>query len=214
MKKYRYIHILMSILIVVGLFGCQDVFTYSPFEAFQRDPSALPPEQKKQYAESALASGSVDEMNEAYTAIKDMADQNPNDGELQLLAADLAMGASGMGEITDSISELISSGTTEDTAENPEQSLDTFEKLIEDLDEEKLGAVATYVDVAEKAGTEIESSQYVNAGMAVAAKEVKETGIDNIDMENPSENMQKALDYAEKGGVDLESLMNGEFEGF
>jgi hypothetical protein len=198
----------------MGVIGCQDVFTYSPFEAFQRDPSSLPPEQKKTYAESALASGSKEEMNKAYDAIKDLAEKNQNDGDLQLLAADLAMGASGMGDITDSISDLLSSENTDEVVQDPEQSLDTFETMIKDLDAEKLSAVETHIDSAEKAGAEVSSSQYVNAGMAIAANEVKKTGIENIDIENPSEDMQKALDYAEKGGVDLESVMSGEFEGF
>lgn len=214
MNKRSSIHIIITVLVVLMFIGCQDVFTFSPFEALQRDPASLPDEQKKTYATSVLANGTREEMNEAYTIISDMAEKNKDDGDLQLLAADLAMGSSGMGDIIDSVSTLISSGSTEEVTEDPEGSLESFETMVENLDTEKLTAVSTYIEAAETAGAEVSSSQYVNAGMALAAKEVKEKGVDNIDIENPSEDLQKALDYAEKGGVDLEAIMNGEFEGF
>ena len=84
--------LVFSVLIV--LIGCQAVFTFSPVSFLQRDPSKLSLDQKKTYAEDALASGDSDAMLAAYNAIKDDA-TGSTDGELNLLAAKLAMELSG-----------------------------------------------------------------------------------------------------------------------
>lgn len=97
--------IISLVLLIPGLLvitGCQEVFTYSLFEGMQRDFSSLSREQKISYAEDVLASGDAKAMAEIYDEIAAMA---ANDPELYLLAADLAMGASG---ITDVIGDFMS----------------------------------------------------------------------------------------------------------
>ncbi len=83
----------LLVLIALVLSACQEVFTYSLLEGMQRDFSSLPREQKISYAKDVLASGDADAMADIYDEIAAMAASDP---ELYLLAADLAMGASGI----------------------------------------------------------------------------------------------------------------------
>lgn len=133
--------------------GCQEVFTYSLFEGLQRDPSSLPPEQQISYARSVLASGDPDAMADIYDEIADLA-QDENDPDLYLLAADLAMGASG---ISSAIDEVLSS-------EDP-GSLD-YTVVLAGIDTAMLNNVSTQVIAAEAAGGTPTSDQYVAAAGA------------------------------------------------
>jgi hypothetical protein len=190
------------IVTLLTFIACQDVFTFSPFSGLQRDPAKLSDEMKVSYATNALAGGSQDSMSEAYTLINDMLTNDGDNGELQLLAADLAMGASG---ISDAVSDLIGSLGSDSAIENIDPN-----DIVSGLDSDMLGAVSTHIDAAESTGTTPTNSQYVNAGAALVAKEAKDAGgFENIDWENPSENIQKAQDYAEKGDIDIESFFGG-----
>ena len=88
--------VILSLAAIAGISSCQELFTYSLMESLQRDPSSLPPEQQISYAESALASGDTAAMADIYDEIVALAASDP---ELYLLAADLAMGASGITDV-------------------------------------------------------------------------------------------------------------------
>jgi hypothetical protein len=197
MKKTsnNYFLVLLILLIVtVVLSGCQDIFTFSPFSELGRDPSTLSKDQQINYATNALASGDPDEMAEAYELIADLLEDDPDNGELHLLAAELAIGASGLGEIGSSVA----GGDSE-----------SYDDFLDGLDQDLLDVVAGHIEAAEDAGEEISDSQYVNAGTAIIASEAIDAGgFDNIDWDNPNENVQKGIDYAELGGVDIESIFN------
>lgn len=189
----------LSLIFLFSLFlsGCQDVFTFSPLAGLGRDPSKLPDDQKVNYANNALAGGDPEEMAEAYTLIEEMLQSDPDNGDLHLLAADLALGASGLSDAT---AELDISSTDPDT----------LDSLLDDLDADLLSATASHIESAEESGTEVSDSQYVNAGMALVAKEAKDAGgFSKIDWEKPNDSLEKAKEYAEKGGVDLESYVSG-----
>ncbi len=97
--------LLLSAGLVLLVVSCENVFTTSPFSFLRRDPSTLSEAQKQRFAQDALASGDESVMAEAYEAIKDTTDP-----ATQLLAADLAIGASGLeGAVTDTAS-LIAGG--------------------------------------------------------------------------------------------------------
>ncbi len=86
------IRVLMVVSVVIlSAVSCEVVFTTSPFAFLQRDPSRLSEEQKAAYARSALDAGDREKMAVAFSLLKDSTDP-----EIQLLAADLALGASGL----------------------------------------------------------------------------------------------------------------------
>ena len=141
--------------------SCQAVFTYSPLESFQRDPSTLSPEQRIAFAESALASGDVEVMAAAYEAIA--GSDNP---ETNLLAADLAIGASGL---TDAITSLVSQSEEAD-----------FEDLFDSIDTDMLDNAVTEFSNAEDGETDISGDQYINAAAALVLSIGGDEGFDNI----------------------------------
>ncbi len=143
--------ILLFLTALLFLSGCQELFTTSLMEGLQRDPSNLPPEQQVSYAESALASGDTAAMADIYDEIVDLAASDP---ELYLLAADLAMGASGIVDVVD------------DAITDP--SSFTYTTDLTDVDMTMLGYVADNVIAAEAAGlaAEISEEQYVAAAGA------------------------------------------------
>lgn len=157
------------LLLALLLSGCQEVFTYSLFEGLQRDPSSLPPEQQISFARSALASGDPDAMADIYDEIVDLAADDP---ELYLLAADLAMGASG---ITNVVDDVLS-------ADDP-STLD-FNTVLASVDLVMLANVADNVLAAEAAGVGgVTEEQYVAAAGAELLQYVEDPANDlaNID---------------------------------
>ena len=196
MKKTALIIFLIVTAGAVIFCSCQAVFTFSPFSAFQRDPANLPAEQQLAWAESMLATGDAELMAEAYAIIIALLAEDPDNPELNLLAANLAIGGSGLGSLLTSIDT--SSGT------------ESLETSLETLDYELLGEVAQYVTTASENGGEVSETEYVNAAAAIVMVEANEEGgFDNIDWENPSEELQTALDFAELWGIDIESLFSG-----
>lgn len=184
-----------AMLLFVIFTGCQNVFTFSPFSGLQRDPSNMSPEQKKQYALDALSSGDAESMGEAYDAIAELLADDPDNGELHLLAADLGIGASGVGDLMNSI--------------DPESGSQDMNSLLEGLDTEMLAGVDDHVAAAENAGETPSDSQYINAGAALVADAANDSGsFEDIDWENDTK-VQKAKEYAEKGDMDIESFFSG-----
>ena len=92
--------------VVFAFAGCHVFFTSSPVSGLQRDISDLSnKDQKIGYAKSILGSGDTEAILIAYIEIDKLRAADPNDSELNLLAAQLAVGACGMNEIVKSIFE-------------------------------------------------------------------------------------------------------------
>lgn len=83
--------------------GCEQVFTYSPLSFLARDPSTLPMEQRVSYAQLALASGDKATLQAAYESIA-----SSTDPEVQYLASQVAVGASGLNEAIAGIDDFFS----------------------------------------------------------------------------------------------------------
>lgn len=161
MKKLSVI-VLAAVTILIYA-SCQQIFTYSALEWAQRDPSSLPPEQQIAYAESILSSGDTAAMAEAYDVINDLVTANPDDVELQLLAADLAIGGSG---IADAIANL--------DLNDLEASVET---VLASLDLTLVAASADHIIAAEALDpTAISEEQYLNTGLILLAKAADEAG--------------------------------------
>jgi hypothetical protein len=103
--------------LILLLASCEAVFTTSYLTGLQRDPANLKGEALEAYAESLLASGTAtqEELAAAYEAIADDAAAS-TDPDLQLLAADLALGASGLNQVIedtlDQIEEILDGSAT------------------------------------------------------------------------------------------------------
>ena len=193
-NKHTY-RIGLLFLTCIIFFSCQALFTFSPFSALQRNPENLPSEQQVAWAENALASGDTASMAEAYALIADLLESDPENAELNLLAVDLAIGGSGLADLLTSI--------------DPETGMSSLDDALAGLNYDLLNAVNDHMAVAAAQGGAISSSQYVNAGAAIVASEANDVGgFDNVDWDAPNDNLQTAIDYAELGGIDIESYFS------
>ncbi len=161
MKKIKFI--VLAIVTVVVFSSCQQIFTYSPLTWAQRDPSTLPPVQQIAYAESILTSGDTAAIAVAYAVIDKLVTADPSNVELQLLAADLAIGGSG---ISDAIGNL------------DLNNLDTsIEAVLSTIDLTLVAASASHVVAAEALdASAISAEQYLNTGLILLAQAADESG--------------------------------------
>ena len=161
MKKISVIVLVLTSIFIYT--SCQQIFTYSALEWAQRDPSNLPPAQQIAYAESILSSGDTAAMADAYAVIDDLVTADPGNVDLQLLAADLAIGGSG---ITDAIANL--------DLENLDTSVET---ILASIDLTLVAASADHIVAAEAIDpSAISADQYLNTGLILLAKAADEAG--------------------------------------
>lgn len=207
----NYLKIAAAAMAAVLLISCQDVFTTSAYFWYEADISTMSSEQQVSYAADLLASGtaSAEELQEAYAAVFATlpADLTTADPETLLLAADLAVGASGAGELVSTAIETFTSGD-EITEESGTELLEAFN----DLDSEALANTVEMIEAAESIeGAEISSDQYANAAMAqLVVVAANNGGIENLaeaslDAED-QEDLEQALEWAELGGFDTSLL--------
>ncbi|MCD6397977.1 MAG: hypothetical protein J7L71_10600 [Spirochaetaceae bacterium] len=161
MKKIKFIVLMVLIILIYP--SCQQIFTYSALEWAQRDPSSLPPAQQISYAKSILSSGDTAAMADAYAVIDALTASDPGNVELQLLAADLAIGGSG---ITDAIANL--------DLDNLEDSVET---ILAGINLDLVAASATHIEAAAALNSEaVSPEQYLNTGLILLAQAAEEAG--------------------------------------
>ena len=191
------------IIALIGVSSCQQVFTYSVFEVlgWQRDISNLPPEQQEAYARTALASGDPEAMAAAYDVLEDLLAETSveEDPDLYTLAAELAIGASGLVDtITEALTALAEGGDITSLLEFDQETIDL------------LADAASYIDALDEAGEDVPTDLYVNGAVALLIVAIDDAGgVENLDYENPPEDLETALEWANLGGVDLETLLGG-----
>lgn len=158
-------------LIISGVFmftACQAFFTYSPVAGLQRGIDDLSDDQKISRAEDALATGDTEEMQEAYEEVVEMLAEDPDDTELLVLAAELAVGSSGA---VDVVFDAIASGGDFD-----------IDAALEGVDTEMLTDAADYVSAALDGGGTVSDETLVVAAAALVIT-VLEAGGDITDLE-------------------------------
>ena len=196
MKKIKFI--VLAVITILIYTSCQQIFTYSVLEWAQRDPASLPEAQQIAYAESILSSGDTEAMAEAYAVIDDLVTANPDDVDLRLLAADLAIGGSG---ITDAIANL--------DLENLDTSVET---ILASLDLTLVAASADHIIAAEALDpTAISAEQYLNTGLILLSKAADESGdftslntiIIGVPVELGETTLIQAQDFIVKGGGNI-----------
>jgi len=194
-KKSTVFIFLLSIAVIFIMSGCQAVFTYSPLSFLQRDPSTLSAAEQRTYAENALASGDADAIAKAYDAIKVLLEGNPDDPELNLLAAKLGVEVSGIPSLIDQIIQgsLDLSGP---------DALDDVSDFInsDSVDPQAMIDAGTYYQNAESSG-ELTSTDYIMGSLGIllgAASGEDLSDPDSWDAASQNE-AQDAADFLNKG---------------
>ncbi|RKX82443.1 MAG: hypothetical protein DRP57_09875 [Spirochaetes bacterium] len=194
-KKSTVFIFLLSIAVIFIMSGCQAVFTYSPLSFLQRDPSTLSAAEQRTYAENALASGDADAIAKAYDAIKALLKDNPDDPELNLLAAKLGVEVSGIPSLIDQIIQgsLDLSGP---------DALDDVSDFInsDSVDPQAMIDAGTYYKNAESSG-ELTSTDYIMGSLgillgAASGEDLSDPGSWDTASQNEA---QDAVDFLNKG---------------
>ena len=180
----RAITLCTVLLVGLTLSSCEKVFTTSPFSGMTRDPSDMSVDQQIAYGENALASGDQKSMQDAYDALAKSLEDGKGDGDAHSLAADLAMGASGVNDVLPDLTEAATSGSLDNT----DEMADTLNDSLDKIDADYVDEAQKQVDAAEQNGGEVTEDQYltVAAGMVLAAGKEKE-GIENVGKDDADE---------------------------
>jgi hypothetical protein len=205
--KLRITAAIAAVLIIFAFSSCQQVFTASAYFWVVNDISTMSPDQKVSYAEDLLSSGSSDELGVAYAAIAELlpadyttaTDLTAAEIELVLLAADLAVGSSKIGETLTSAIDSLATGEGVTPA------------LLDNIVTTNLESAVTLIEAAIDNGAELTSEQYTNAAAAQLLIVVGDAGgIDNLGTVDPLDpDLVQAQAWALEGGVDIEALLAG-----
>lgn len=189
----------MVMAAVLVLAGCEQFFSTNVFSGLQRDPSNLSFDQQVAYAESALNSGDKDAQADAYDALaKSLEDENNTDPELNELAAELAIGASGLSDTVPDLAEAALDGNFSSQADL-ENALD--DKL-DDVDYGYVDEAESQLEKIKENGGEVGEEQYVFvAAGKLMNKADEEGGVGNLDSGNTGDEQQ----FVEDAITDLES---------
>jgi hypothetical protein len=205
----------VAVLAISGLAllfaGCEQVFTTNVFSELKRDPSNLPKEQQIAYAESALSSGNQEEMAKAYDSLAKTLEDN-DDPELNKLAADLAVGASGMNDV---LSDLTSAATDGNLSDLDSLGSEVNDKL-DDVDYSYIDEAEEQIDAAEANGGTASEEQYLTVAAGMAMKAGQDAGgVEMVSAEDATEVTDFVNDAIEKTGTtegplkDLADALNG-----
>jgi hypothetical protein len=186
---------------VLALAGCEQFFTTNLFSALQRDPSNLSFDQQIAYAESALNSGDKDAMADAYDALSDsLEDENNDDPELNSLAAELAIGASGL---TDTIPDLADAAINGDLSDK-NQLADAVNDKLDDVDYTYVDEAVKQLDEIKANGGEVTVEQYVFVAAGLVMKEGDANGgVENLD--GTAGSGQESSDFIDAAIADLQA---------
>lgn len=160
-------------LILALLAGCDTIFTASPVSFLQRDPDDMSPEQRTKFAEDALASGDPEAIEDAYDAIKDDASSS-TDGDLQLLAAQLALELAGISDVLDDLVNIDFDATLADN-------LTYINGLVAAMNATYLGESADFYQQADTNGGGLGGEDYIIGALAILAESTVVDGASNVD---------------------------------
>jgi hypothetical protein len=160
--------LLYIVALTLLLAGCEQMFTYSLLSWAARDPSNLSDEQQ---AQNALVSGDIDDLQKAYDAIADNSDP-----DVQLLASQVALGASGFNEAVENIVDELDAGIDE-------ADIDAGD-ILDDLDQTYLQAAGSSLAAAEEGGADISDTDYLLAAASLVLSEAITGGGTQSDLED------------------------------
>jgi hypothetical protein len=183
--------IVLIIVALLVLSSCERVFTSSPFDFLQRDPSTYSLAQLLTYADDALASGNQAAMAAAFGLLADSTDP-----ETQLVAVELAFGAAGVGPaLTSMVAGLVADGADPEAV--VAEAMDGFSEA----DLAMLVAAADLLDQSDET-TEPTAEQYAFAAIGLLAAAADDAdGIGNL---NPPPAGSDAETYVDQAGSFLD----------
>ena len=157
--------LLVGAAILALLAGCDAIFTTNLFSWAQRDPANMSLDQRINYAEEALASGDPAAISDAYDAIKGDAAAS-TDGDLQLLAAQLALELSGLPDI---MTDLLDPNGIDFAAGMTPANEAALEAVIAGLDAAYLAEAAAFYTQADGNQGSLDATDYLMGALAVLA---------------------------------------------
>ncbi len=185
-------------VVVLGLTGCERVFTYSPFESLRRDPANLSVEQQVTFARDALSSGDPAAMEDAFALLS-----TSEDPETQLLAVDLALGAA---EVETVLTDLLASGIAE--SEDPTAAL---EEALAGFSEDDIALLSAAADLLVEASAETEPTpeQYAFTAIGLVAVAASQAGglseLESVDPDSEAgQTLTQAATFMQEAATALE----------
>lgn len=161
MSVRRFMLGLFGVLAAALLVSCQAVFTFSPLKSFQRNPANMTPAQQVAYAEEALQSGDPATMKTAYDVIK-----NSTSPQTNLLAGELAFGASGASDALTKALADVASGA----------SVSSLQTTLNTVDINLAVQGAQNILKASAGGATVNDSQYAIASASYAVAAAQQAG--------------------------------------
>ena len=152
MQRFRFL--LVAPLVIALLAGCDVIFTWSPVSGLRGEPTP----------EEALASGDKEAMAEAYASIRDEA-FSTTDGDLELLAAQLALELSGLPDV---MTDLLAGDIDFADGLTPENEA-ALNDLIAALDASYVSDAAALYPEADGDGGDLDATDYLMGALAVLA---------------------------------------------
>ena len=203
MSRVRTI-VMVSVTLLL-LAGCEQFFSTNLLSGMRRDPKNLSFDQQVAYAQSALNSGDRDAMGDAYDALSEsLEDQDNDDPELNSLAAELAIGASGL---NDTVPDLVDAAVEGDFSNKTELG-NAVNDVLDDVDYDYINEAAGQVEQIQANGGEVSEEQYLLVGAGLVMEDAQAAGgVENIDASSPSRTfVEDAVTDLESRGDDSELL--------
>jgi len=193
--------IFLSIILIVVLGGCQDLFTTGLFNALQTNPENMSADQLVTYGNDVLTTGDEEKMEEVYEVVEDTLEEDPDDPELNYLAANLAAELSGFNDLLD-IGNL--SSYADDN--------DALNEIIDIIDTDILAEAAEYYQEADNNGYELNAQDNICCGIGLLLDSIGGDldNLDTVDIDNPTPEQEEAIEFIEAG---IELLSSEEFGG-
>lgn len=209
--KFRITAAAAAVVIIIAFSSCQQVFTASALSWVETDITTMSDTQKVSYAEDLLSAPPTEEnlllLAEAYAEIAALLpdDLSTADSDLLILAADLAVGSSGIGVAVNDALSVVAGGTADEAA------LTDMLASLDAIDTTNLSSAVDLITAAENNGAELTSEQYANAAAAqllVVADAAD--GIENLSTVDPADpDLVQAQTWAAAAGIDIEALLTG-----
>ena len=209
---------ILSVLIVLFLYtGCEAFFKYSPVAFLQRNPDNYTTAQKTEYFTDLTMGEEITE--DALTDLGEFAEQNSADPEINKLAGNAFIEASGIDTVLESmVTDLTAGSGIEEssllTAFVPEEGGSIGESIVAafveiEVDVDKFTDGAVFLAAAESNGAELSEADYLIGGVGLALNATNQ--VENLAAEDKQE-LQTALEEAGSFDALVEQAQSGELE--
>ena len=216
MNRYAVLFLFSCMAVLIGLTGCEAVFTYSPVAFLARNSDSIPASQKTDYYENLAASGGLTEDN--LSDLGQYAQENADNPEINKLAGTAYIEASGIETALSSVIEQMTSGEGVENiqivsvftpAEGETVTGETISAAFTDIgvNVDKIKTGSDFLSNAEENGAELSEMDYVIGGVGLALGAVEDAG---SLAEADKAGLDQALDTAGSFNALAEQVESGE----